>query len=472
MNNFSDECLIACRNSDGVELHATLAKLTRFSAVFEVYGPGSGLRVSEVLNEFQIILRKRVIYSGRVTVRSMVATDQMEICEATLSENFWLDLEFTAEQSKNGVLRKEFDGFIQEWQKLYKILPDYKIIIADMQSFFMDLRLWLNQVELVIRSAPEADRPQLEKNITDELVEPILPCINVLFEKFETVALGLDEDVRQAHRSYMRRQLHPLVLCAPFAHRTFEKPLGYAGDYEMVNMIVRNLYEGNSLFAKVLNTWFLRQMPAEAHRNRIEYLRNRLVEETARTVRAGRPARILNLGCGPAVEVQRFLKETALSNQAHFTLLDFNDETLQHTQARLAAAARESSRRTVIQLQKKSVLQVLKEHARPKTTEQPKYDMVYCAGLFDYLADPACKHLMNIFYELTTPGGLVLATNVEPSNPMRSGMEHLLDWTLIYRNGAQFRKLKPQNAADEDVAVFGDITGVNVILEARKPAHG
>jgi len=137
----------------------------------------------------------------------------------------------------------------------------------------------------------------------------------------------------------------------------------------------------------------------------------------------------------------------------------------------LATVARDSSRRTVVNLQKKSVLQVLKEYARAKTADQPKYDMVYCAGLFDYLADPACKHLMNIFYDLTAPGGLVLATNVEPSNPMRNGMEHLLDWNLIYRNGAQFRTLKPVKAEDENVEVFGDVTGVNVILEVRKSAH-
>jgi extracellular factor (EF) 3-hydroxypalmitic acid methyl ester biosynthesis protein len=267
----------------------------------------------------------------------------------------------------------------------------------------------------------------------------------------------------------MRRQLHPLVLCAPFAHRTFEKPLGYAGDYEMVNMIVRDLYEGNSLFAKILNTWFLRQMPAEAHRNRIKYLRDRLIQETARAARAGRPARILNLGCGPAFEIQRFLEESPISDNAHFTLLDFNDETLQYTQAKLAAAARDNRRRTEVRLQKKSVLQVLKEYARPKV-EPPKYDMVYCAGLFDYLADPACKHLMNIFYDMTVPGGLVLATNVEPSNPMRNGMEHLLDWNLIYRNGAQFRTLHPQKAEAENVEVYGDVTGVNVILEVRKTA--
>ena len=104
------------------------------------------------------------------------------------------------------------------------------------------------------------------------------------------------------HRSYIQRHLHPIVLCAPFAYRSYRKPLGYAGDYEMVNMMLRDPREGSSLFAKIFNVWLLHQGSAAAHRNRISFLKKRLVEETAAAARAGRKARILNLGCGPAWE--------------------------------------------------------------------------------------------------------------------------------------------------------------------------
>ena len=52
---------------------------------------------------------------------------------------------------------------------------------------------------------------------------------------------------------------------------------------------------------------------------------------------------------------------------------------------------------------------------------------------------------------------------------MRNGMEHLLDWNLLYRNAMQMRRLKPQRADDDSVKIYGDETGVNVILETRKP---
>ena len=51
---------------------------------------------------------------------------------------------------------------------------------------------------------------------------------------------SFETDLHGPHEAYLRRHLHPLLLCSPFAYRTYQKPLGYAGDYEMVNMIVRD----------------------------------------------------------------------------------------------------------------------------------------------------------------------------------------------------------------------------------------
>jgi extracellular factor (EF) 3-hydroxypalmitic acid methyl ester biosynthesis protein len=330
----------------------------------------------------------------------------------------------------------------------------------------------MDQVELSLGSPKTGKDGTLLVRIARELAAPLIPCVNVLFEKFECVARTLEEDVRPAHRNYMRRQLHPLVLCAPFAHRTYEKPLGYAGDYEMVNMMLRNVPDGGSLYARLVNAWFLQQAPAEAHRNRIQYLKNVLVRETARVVREGRVARVLNLGCGPAMEVQEFLKESSLSDHAHFTLLDFNEPTLEYTRRALGGIKRDFGRRTGLHIVKKSVLQVLKEAARQNGAgSSGKYDLIYCAGLFDYLMDRACQQIMDIFYDWLAPGGLVLSTNVEPSNPMRNGMEHLLDWNLIYRTGPDLLRLKPKLAAADDAVVLADVTAVNVMLEVRKPRH-
>ena len=469
------ESLVTFQTADGFELHGAPGHMTRHAAVFELYNPSVMPRLSEVLSEFKIILRDRTIYSGRAVVRNVVNAGLNAICEATLNEAHWMDVNLNSVSQRDGRLAGEFKTFLEEWQKLYTVLPEFKIVVADMQTFLADLRIWMEQVELGIRALPTGSRFQLEQEVTSELAQVVIPPVNELFEKFEEIAEKIESDQRPAHESYMRQHLHSLVLGAPFAHRTFYKPLGYAGDYEMVNMIARDGQDGGSLFAKVINCWFLKQPPAAAHRNRLTYLIGCLEMEASRVSRLGRKARIFGFACGPAVEVQRFLSDSPLSEQVELTLTDFNRETLEYLRKALNDVKERSGRHFTVQILKKSVHQLIKESLKPAVSgdgAKREFDFVYCTGLFDYLSDHACRQLMDIFYDLVTPGGLLVTSNVEPSNPLRNGMAYLLDWHLIYRTAQNMRTLKPNRAPDDATFVRSDSTGVNLFLEVRKPANG
>ncbi|MCM3903788.1 MAG: class I SAM-dependent methyltransferase [Pyrinomonadaceae bacterium] len=458
--------MIFGRTSQGYEIRATPLRITRHVVAFEVYNPYSILQLSEVLKEFKIVVNDRLIYSGRATVSSLVNTGIVVVCEATLDEA-WLDVDLYTLVAQPQKLRADFADFLKEWERIHTILPEYKVVLADMQNYLVDLRRWLEQVELGVRSSPSRDGLQLERDVLQELVPSVLPSINSLFARFEEVADQVLPESLPFHRTYAKRQLHPLVLCSPFAYRTYHKPLGYAGDYEMVNMILRDPLEGSSLFAKSVNVWFLNQAPAAAHRNRIQHLSKRLIEETRQRQSRGQPIRIFDLGCGPAAEVQQFLSRDAISNHASFTLLDFNDETLEHAGKILRDVRSKFDRSTKIELIKKSVHQILKEEGKPGVN-QSRFDLIYCAGLFDYLSDRICKRLMNIFYSMLESGGLLVATNVDASNPSRNTMEYLLEWHLIYRNSEQLKALIPDEAAAGSAQIKSDETGVNLYLEIRK----
>ena len=468
-NSELSDTLIIGRTSENVELRATPVHLGRYGVAFELYGGGLP-RASEVLTEFQILRGDTAIYSGRAVVKSLVDTGPAVLCEATLEES-WIDVELYRANDRRNVIQEGFRDFVKRWQKQYKVLPEYKVLVADMQTFLTDLRLWVEQIELGVRAAPTGDRAQLERELGAEIAQCAFPALDTFFEKLENVTSSLEEHLQPAHRAYVRRQLHPLLLCSPFAFRTIRKPLGYAGDYEIVNMILRDPHEGASLFGKVLNRWFIKQPPAEAHRNRVKYLAQQLTAETARLSAQGRNLRVFNLGCGPAKEVQMFLSENHLSDRAQFTLLDFSEETLNYARQALDGARRAHGRTAGIEYVKKSVAQVLK--GKDRRTEGPasvKYDLIYCAGLFDYLADNLCRQLMNHLYEMLAPGGLLLTTNVDVCNPIRHWLGDVLDWHLIYRNGQQFATFTPKLANPDWSRVHADITGVNIFLEVRKPS--
>jgi len=66
---------------------------------------------------------------------------------------------------------------------------------------------------------------------------------------------------------------------------------------------------------------------------------------------------------------------------------------------------------------------------------------------------------------------LLVATNVDPSNPNRGSMEYVLEWHLVYRNRKQLESLNPDAAPPGSFAVKTDTTGVNVFIEVRKPCE-
>ena len=62
-----------------------------------------------------------------------------------------------------------------------------------------------------------------------------------------------------------------------------------------------------------------------------------------------------------------------------------------------------------------------------------RFDLVYAAGLFDYLSQRLAQRLTRVMFDLLHPGGQMLVTNFVPLIPDIGYMESFMDWHLIYR---------------------------------------
>jgi extracellular factor (EF) 3-hydroxypalmitic acid methyl ester biosynthesis protein len=456
---------VTFQTADGLELRARLARLTRHVATFEAENLAATLRTSEVLANFKITAGERVIYLGRAVVGSVIHTGDALLCEAKL-DNLGPDTAyFLPAPEAGGNLQEAYDSFFQAWQKNYQISSEFKVLVADVESYLTGVRHWLEELEFGLKE--QADKIKLENAILDAVAPKIIAAFNGRHERFEEIICALPPEARGAHQDFVRQHWHKLFLGSPFGHRTYHKPIGYAGDYEMMNMIYRNQPEGRSLFEKLIHLLLVSQWPARSVRNRVAHLGENILNETARAARAGKIARILNVGCGPAREVQDFLRQTPLSNQADFTLIDFNEETLLYAGQKLVEAKRQFSRQTQIRTQQISVYELLKRTQR-RSADAEKFDLIYCAGLFDYLAPDTCRALMELWYDSLTPGGLMLIANMTDTKPFRHFIEFILDWQLIYRNSAEFLSLAPERCR-ETTRVIAEPTSVNLFLHIRKP---
>ncbi len=458
-------CEVAFRTAEGMDWRARLVRLTRHAAAFEATNLAAVLRTSEVLANFKITAGGRVLYLGRAVVSNVIHAGGSLIGEAKLDELGPDTAFFLPPTESPATLAQAYESFFQAWQKHYRISNEFKVLVADVRSYLTGVRHWLEQLEFGLGAT--ADRPALERAILDAVAPRIIAAFNGQHERFEEVIYALPPEARAAHQDFVREHWHPLFLGSPFGHRTYHKPIGYAGDYEMMNMIYRNQPEGGSLFEKLIHLLLVSQWPARSVRNRVAHLREHLVAETARVVRAGKTARILNVGCGPAREVQDFLKETPLSDRAEFLLMDFNQETLLHASQKLVEAKRQFSRHTPIRTEQVSVYELLKRTQRNHAGAE-QFDLIYCAGLFDYLAPDTCRALMDLWQDSLSPGGLMLVANMTDTKPFRNFIEFVLDWQLIYRDGREFLSLVPERCR-ETARVIAEPVAVNLFLHLRKP---
>jgi extracellular factor (EF) 3-hydroxypalmitic acid methyl ester biosynthesis protein len=457
------------KTRDGGETRGPILRLGRYAVAFEFFDPAVVLRTSEVLDKFKIVIDGRMIYSGRAVVGGWIDAGSRSICEVKL-DDLGAETDFFLQPSGAGPGGEQSYGrFFRQWQKHYRVSSEFKVLVSDIQAFLAATRQWLEQVEFDLGLRADRRGPEPEFAELEAVARRVISAFNAQHERFEELAYAIPEEHYGAHQEFVRRQWQPLFLCAPFGRRTFYKPLGYAGDYEMMNMIHRNRPEGGTLYEKLIHFLLVSQWPAQSVRNRIAHLKEHLFQETARVARMGRRARILNIGCGPAREVQDFVKETPLANGADFVLLDFNEETLSYARSQINQAKTQLAPRAGVETRRVSVHHLLRQSARPEPSgAEPGYDLVYCSGLFDYLSEPTCHSLVNLFYEWLQPGGMVVTANMNDSKPFRNFIEFVLDWQLIYRDSAKMLALAPEQARDA-ARVIAEPTSVNLFLHLRKP---
>ncbi len=458
----------------GQKIEAKVLRLSRNVLHGEVYDSQWGLTAGDDLQNIQVWVGSSMAYEGAGTLQHVIPTGSSHICEFTLHGS-WTE-------NSNGVptqhLNEATTDFLTKWESTSQILPSFKLAVADVSALLQELKDWLDGVELSWVQEGARDLANEETRL-EWLMQETGPALDKVFKVFEDESLRIPADLIGYHAEYVRARLHPLTLCSPFVHRAFTKPLFYPGDFGVMNYMLGYPFEGKSLFSRVFNAWVIRSGACATYRHRVCYMEDFLKTEIERTVaEKGRPARILSLGCGCAPEVQRLIRNEAISEQAAFTLFDFNPTTVKYARERMAEAKAATGRSTEVDIQEFSVQQMLAQGTRLVT--QPrllrsgmlargKYDILYCAGLFDYLSERVCKRILEIFWEMAAPGAAIVATNFAPPNPMRAFMDYVLDWRLIHREEPEVRVMAVDDSLNPETQTVFSPGKTEIFLHMRKP---
>lgn len=261
---------------------------------------------------------------------------------------------------------------------------------------------------------------------------------------------------------YAFKELFPYFMRSRFAERAYYKPKGYAGDFELIELIYRNKPNGDGKLGRLIDGWLLKQVPSQAVRNRRRLLSNLLDRLCRERLDENEVIRIMNLACGPCRELFDLLTDCDYSAKIDALCIDIDADALQYADQFVNTAGHHAS----VRFMRENVIKWSLGRAKH---DLPLQNIIYSSGLCDYLDSRMMLKLVGRCYNQLVPGGVLIVGNFTPSNPDRHFMDNIMYWRLIHRDAQEMRALFSASPFGENVQLITEEHGVNLFAIAKKP---
>ena len=258
----------------------------------------------------------------------------------------------------------------------------------------------------------------------------------------------------------VQREILPFILQTDTVSRFYTKPLGYAGDYMVLEKIYNDVESGSTPLGKAIDRMHLDATTSIAVRNRRKLLANELF--AAFQNRTSDPLSILCISSGPAREIFDLMNKTGKESfNVHATLIDFD----QHAIDFCRKWRDENGWQNQIDLVQETILNVM---TRRTTVHIPPQDIVYSIGLIDYFQEKHVVKLLDYIYSILKTNGKVILGNFYKGNIYKEYMDFVLEWKLVHRNEADMIRMVQQSKFGQSSRIFFEGTGLNMFVECVK----
>jgi len=237
-------------------------------------------------------------------------------------------------------------------------------------------------------------------------------------------------------KNNFRQLIGKLAYKSEIVKRGYEKPLGYPGDYKMLEIVYDNkaISEKNDI-GRYFDNNFLESPYAVAVRIRKDRLRD-LLEEFINGAKLSN-INILNIACGSCREVRELLPAIKTQARISFICLDWDSEALRFSKVMLGPIVPQN---VELKFVKEDVLKIARNEPCVQSLDKP--NLIYSIGLIDYLPDRALKDLIRTLYQILQKDGKLILTHknkekVFPTLPP----DWFCDWRFVPRNKEEVIKL-------------------------------
>lgn len=258
-------------------------------------------------------------------------------------------------------------------------------------------------------------------------------------------------------------QNHPVVAYFhedPFTRWSFEKPRGYSGDAHLIDFIYGHPSTADEIaratpLGKTLHSYTSQAPSAVAVRERRDLL-TRYVDSVAEE--RGTGTEILTVAAGHLREADRSVALHQGKIQ-RWVALDQDPQSVGSTVRDFQGTAVDAIDGSV---------RGLLTNAYSLGT----FDLIYAAGLYDYLTDKVAIRLTQKCLSMLKPNGIFLFANFSTEVPDDGYMETIMNWTLLLRSHADMLNIVDASLEGERAErqiFFGENRNI-VYATIKKPA--
>lgn len=417
----------------------------------------------DVLETLHITHGGETVFNGVGIVRHVQSNDE-EHRLGIAFQGSSLDLGRLYGQSMRMELAERTDSVLSMLDQVQSIDPVFKALVADMKYSLTEVKAYLDEEERRLDALDQVERATTRAILVEQVATWFKTQLQALEPTLRKVSPASGDPLEQTYRSYLQKQLHAdLMPASLLLRRCYQKPLGYAGDYEIMNMLYDRTPIPGTLFADALHAGILKLPQSQAVRNRIPYL----AKQVAVALEGKTGTSMASIASGPAHEVTTLLETHGGSGLSELTLLDVEDKALRYCEGVVLPELSKRAPSLKVNLVQQSVRTFFKMQSLEGVMKP--MDVIVSVGLMDYLPDALFSHLTKLLYGVLKPGGTLILGNMQDDHLSLFLMNYVTEWFLIYRNKEDLLRIAECLPPEAEVAVEMEPEAVNLFLRVRKP---
>ncbi|MBN2298478.1 MAG: class I SAM-dependent methyltransferase [Deltaproteobacteria bacterium] len=461
------------KDLSGIERTCRVRDFSRTGLSFLLEDGSLIFRIGDIISDLRFYSFENVVHTGSATIIHIQdeCIDDKVISRIGCNFENMIDISSIIKVDKVTRLQNEYLDFIHSMAVEDNLDEEFVHLTSHLHFILSNFQHKLKEEEDKIL---EENDESFQASLLETLRNLTFEALNEVTIRFcnnfaNIVERFIDSKEHFIHREFFQKRLNEFFMKSELFIRAYTKPLGYAGDYEMMNIIYRNSFEGKDIFSQVMNKIDCEGAASRAVRNRREYFCKK-IQSMFENTPDDKPIRIVSIACGPCLEISDFLSR--LNNgRNHCTIeivaMDQDANALADSQKRLSPLINGLESVSVQYVQgniKALIVGKEKEKAPYKDA-----DLIYTTGLFDYLSANASNRLILELYSFLKPGGTLIIGNFGMHNPQRFKMEYGSEWVLIHRSEEDLMELTKGLPQDAAMNVEKEPEGINLFLNIWKP---